>query len=111
MKEFDIHHGMPTVDPALRNLETYINISKHSEKVIKIIHGYGSSGIGGAIRVAAREVLETKWDRGQIKAYIPGEAIATPMGFDELIRKYKPLLERDADFRKGNDGITYVFFQ
>jgi hypothetical protein len=111
MKEFDIHHGMPTVDNALRSLETYISISKRTEKAIKIIHGYGSSGIGGAIRIAARDVLDTKWNQGQIKAYIPGEAIATPMGYDELIRKYKNLLERDSDYRKGNDGITYVFFQ
>ncbi len=111
MREFDIHHGMPTIDTALRSLETFLAISKRTEKAIKIIHGYGSSGSGGAIRIAAREALEKKRVLGQIKAYIPGEAIATPMGYDDLIRKYKSLLERDSDYRKGNDGITFVFFQ
>lgn len=110
IKEFDIHHSMPLVEDAIYNLDMFLKISK-SEKVIKIIHGYGSSGKGGKIRTACRNRLEDLLSHHQIKAYIPGEAISTPMGYDELIRKYKILIQSDSDFHKGNDGITYVFFK
>jgi hypothetical protein len=33
------------------------------------------------------------------------------MGYDELIRTYKSLIQGDSDYKKGNDGITYIFFQ
>ena len=108
LKEFDIHHSMPRVEDAIYNLEMFLKISK-SEKVIKIIHGYGSCGKGGKIKQACLETLEDKLLHHQIKAYIPGEAISTPMGYDDAIRKYKPLIQNDSDFHKGNDGITYVF--
>jgi len=109
MKEFDIHHGLPTVESALSQLEIFIRISKQ-EKVIKIIHGYGSSGKGGKIKTAFREECEKLKSRKITKDYIPGEASYQPMGFDELIRKYKPLISQDKDFKIGNEGITYLFF-
>ena len=81
-----------------------------SEKVIKIIHGYGSSGIGGTIRDMVRKSLRNHLKKENIKAYIPGEATCTLAGFDEAIATYKYLIASDADFKKCNDGITYVFF-
>ncbi len=110
MKEFDIKSTMPTVSQAVTELETILKLTRHSEKVIKIIHGYGSSGHGGAIKHQVRLLLHEKQHRHDIKAYVPGEAFWQMMGFDETIFKYKPLLENDSDYKKGNDGITYVIF-
>lgn len=109
MKEFDIHHGMPSIEMALSNLEVFIRISK-SEKVIKIIHGYGSSGKGGKIKTAFREECEKLKSKRIIKDYLPGEASYLPMGFDEIIRRYKTLIQNDRDFKISNEGITYLFF-
>jgi hypothetical protein len=111
MKEFDIHHGKPTVEAAISLLKLHLSIQKRTEKVIKIIHGYGSSGMGGKIKIAAREYIEEEYHKNRIQDYIPGEAIYTPMGFDETIRSYKSLIQMDSDYKKGNDGITYVFFK
>lgn len=111
MKEFDIHHSMPSVEVAMHSLDMFINLNKSSASVIKIIHGYGSTGRGGAIKAAALANLKAKMKQGIIKAFIPGEAISTPMGYDDLIRKYKDYLQTDSDYKKGNDGITYVFFK
>jgi hypothetical protein len=111
LKEFDIHHGLPSVEVALQSLEMFIKLSKNNSSVIKIIHGYGSTGKGGLIKIACRAEIEKKYRQGIVKAYIPGEAISTPMGFDETIRLYQKLIQTDSDYRKGNDGITYVFFK
>ncbi len=107
IKEFDIHYGMPTVEQALYNLDVFLRLSKN-EKIIKIIHGYGSSGRGGKIKNACREVLLKKQENGHIKGFIPGEAFSLPMGYDALIRTHLSILKTDRDFGKGNDGITYV---
>jgi hypothetical protein len=111
MREYDVHYGQPTVDVALSLLDNALRLYKSSEKCIKIIHGYGSSGAGGAIRVAVRRALSEKQSKGIIKAYIPGEALIQPMGFADLIHRYKDLLQGDVDAKRGNDGITFVFFR
>lgn len=110
MREFDIKSDMPTVAAAQTRLLTILGLCKGKEKIIKIIHGYGSGGTGGAIRTAVRAILQQKRQSRQIKAYIPGEATYDLKGFDEEIRQHKRLLEKDADFHRGNDGITYVIF-
>lgn len=111
MREFDVHYGQPTVEIALRLLENALNLYRKTDPCMKIIHGYGSSGTGGAIRVAVRKALAEKQIKGMIKAYIPGESFIQPMGFADLIHQYKTLLQGDIDAKRGNDGITFVFFR
>ncbi len=108
MKEFDLKSDMPSAAIAELRLKNYLKMMKPTEKIIKIIHGYGSHGVGGKIRTTVREILEDMQEKNQIKSFIPGEATSSLMGFDEEIRTYKHLLQGDADFHKGNDGITYV---
>ena len=111
MKEFDIKSSMPSVLEAIHDLENILKLTKNSDKVIKIIHGYGSHGVGGSIKTKVRDLLKSKVQKKEIKAYIPGEATHLMMGFDEAIRQYKHLIEYDEDFKKGNDGITYIIYR
>jgi len=111
MKSFDIKSDMPTALEAGKRLSNYIRIYTGNEKVIKIVHGYGSSGVGGAIKQMVHSSLKKKTASGEIKAYIPGEAFSKMMGFDEVIQTYTHLLKSDSDFKKGNDGITYVILK
>lgn len=110
MREYDIKSDLPVVSEAQRRLISILYQSKGKEKIIKIIHGYGSSGVGGSIKTMVHRTLQTQKNAHQIRAYIPGEAIALLKGFDEDIRRFKPLIQNDSDFHKGNDGITYVIF-
>ncbi|MFA7144696.1 MAG: Smr/MutS family protein [Candidatus Izemoplasmatales bacterium] len=108
MHEFDIKSDLPTVEEARQRLLSILSLCRGKEKVIKIIHGYGSNGIGGAIKKAVHLMLKMQKNSRMIKAYIPGEAIVVMKGYDDTIRRFKHLIEKDADFHKGNDGITYV---
>jgi DNA-nicking Smr family endonuclease len=67
--------GMPTVEQAKRRLlESLYAPRGQSGPVVKIIHGYGSSGKGGAIRTAIRE-LTAQWQReGKVLNVVPGES-------------------------------------
>lgn len=111
MKTFDIKSDMPTTQEASVRLANIIRTSNGKDKVIKIIHGYGSTGVGGSIKTTVHASLRNRVRSQEIKAFIPGEAFSQPMGFDEAIRTYKNLLKADSDYNKMNDGITYIILK
>jgi hypothetical protein len=50
---------MPTVAEALQQLERELSHARQTGGgVLKLIHGYGSSGAGGEIRIAAQKRLK-----------------------------------------------------
>lgn len=111
MKTFDIKSDMPTTEEAKIRLTNILRSCQGKDKVIKIIHGYGSKGVGGSIKKMVHESLKTKIRQKEIKAFIPGEAFSTPMGFDEVIQTFKHLIRSDSDYGKMNDGMTYVILK
>ena len=65
---------MPTVAEALQHLERELARARQTGcGVVKLIHGYGSSGAGGEIRIAAQRRLTEMAGRGEIRACIFGE--------------------------------------
>lgn len=107
----NLEDDQPTVEQAVKRLEYEIVAARRQQiKVMKIIHGYGSSGKGGKIRVAARRQLEGLQKRGVILYFIPGETLSI---FDEATLKtvsLYPELRRDSDLEKHNNGVTIVVF-
>jgi hypothetical protein len=110
MIEIDIKSDMPIVDEALFQLKEELNYYKSKQKIVKVIHGYGSSGTGGAIKKAVHQTLKQMKQQKWIKDYIPGEGFDLQSGFSSSIHMYKELLKSDRDYGKSNDGITYVIF-
>lgn len=109
MEVANIEKFMPTVYQAeilvKNNLETY---RRKGVKAFKIIHGYGSTGKGGALRTGLRDYL-TQLKRAKIIAdFIPGENWSV---FDETTRKVLDLdnsFRKDSDLGKINAGITII---
>lgn len=111
VKEVNIKSDMPTADAAVRRITYNLNNSKLlGTKVLKIIHGYGSSGTGGKIRLEARRYLAEQKRKGFIKDFIPGEDFSI---FDPSTRTAFQRcddLRRDHDLDRHNNGITIVVF-
>ena len=109
LKEVDIKSDRPTVDDAIRRTTYNIkNARAFGVSAIKLIHGYGSTGKGGAIRVEVRRYLERQKRGGFIKDYVPGEDFSI---FSEATRKAFLVcgdLRRDSDIERHNNGITIV---
>ncbi len=105
--EINIEYGMPTCDDALRELKRAIASAKQSKyKCALIIHGYGSSGKGGAIRLKARQWLNAQLKNGKFKAVISGEEFNI-FNFKalELKNKYKELEQL---LKVTNHGVTVI---
>lgn len=111
MKTFDIKSDMPTTAEAGVRLANIIRACNGKDKAIKIVHGYGSTGVGGSIKKTVHASLRKRVRSGEIKAYIPGEAFSQMIGFDEIIQTYASLLKSDSDYNKMNDGITFVILK
>ncbi len=112
LREINLELGMPLVDAAMRRLTYELNTSKSgSVAVLKIIHGYGSSGTGGKIRVEARAYLARLKRKGQIKDYIPGEEFSI---FSEATRAAFlkcDELRKDRDLERHNNGVTFILLR
>jgi hypothetical protein len=76
--------------------------------VLKVIHGYGSTGRGGKIRDAVRRELGRMLARGEVAAVVPGEeySSATLAGRD-LLSRFKELKASERP-DSSNHGITLV---
>ncbi len=106
---YNIEKGMPNVETAKRRLDMILAKELSSNTMaIKIIHGYGSSGVGGKLRTEIRKHLMLYARNRKIRDFIPGEEFTI---FSEKTRK---LLDRfsqvgkDSDLNKYNNGITVV---
>ena len=103
IKEINVENGF-TSDDACAYVKQVISYSKKT--CIYIIHGYGSSGKGGAIRAKARQWLNAQVRNGTIKAVINGEDFNV-FNFKalELKGKYKEL---EKLLKVCNHGMTVV---
>ncbi|MBT8359986.1 MAG: hypothetical protein HKP41_17720 [Desulfobacterales bacterium] len=108
-KIVNLEYGRPTVETALVRLNTEIaNARSEQIRVVSLIHGYGSTGKGGKIRIACRKVLAHLVEQGKLRNYIPGETFHKRYGNGKaLLRQYAQLGKICvSDF--GNPGVTIV---
>ena len=105
----DLKSDMPLVNEALQRLEREI-AHAHREKtsLLKVIHGYGSSGIGGDIRIAVQRRLRELSDAGEIRACIFGEDWGTSDEATWQVLQSQPELKSDPHLGRKNAGITIV---
>jgi hypothetical protein len=110
MRTLDIESGLPTVDEALRRLEIQLERARAGGvRLVRVIHGWGSStGGGGRIRAACRRWLAARRDDGRIRAVLCGDHYTptAPEGRD-LQRRY-PALRSSERTDRCNPGITFV---
>lgn len=99
----------PTVAQALDRLkEELVESRKGGIKILRVIHGYGSSGKGGSIKTAVAQKLRKWMDEGAIKNFITGEQhFEFGARHNHLLKKY-PELEENWVQDRGNPGITFV---
>lgn len=108
----NVEASFPSLDEARRSVTEQIRKAKREGvRVLKIIHGYGSTGKGAALNHGLRKSFVLRKKEGVIKDFIPGENFTifnvTVLTLLELV----PALRSDPDLGKTNEGITVLWLK
>ena len=105
--ELNIKEGMPPVCEAMDCLKSsHDRCRRNRYKCVLVIHGYGSTGKGGAIHDKSRQWLKAQERNGKVKSVIFGEDLSI-FNFKslELKNRYREL---DPLMDVYNHGVTVV---
>jgi hypothetical protein len=109
LKVVNLKEGMPLVREALSRMQREISHARsEGYALVKFIHGYGSTGQGGEIRLAVQQALTKRFEQGELRGVIFGEdwRISNETTWS-LLKRY-PDLKQDSDLGRQNPGITVV---
>lgn len=94
---------------ATQRLEREIAFAQQQKHgLLKVIHGYGSSGTGGDIRIAVQKRLHELVECGQIRGCVFGENWRKSDETTWRLLQERPELKSDPDLGRRNQGITIV---
>jgi hypothetical protein len=109
IKTVILKEGLPTVEQARARLSNEIQAARQAGvKVLKVVHGYGSSGIGGDLRFALQATLRQMAAKKEIRDCIYGEKWRKSDERSWELLKQMPELKDDSDLGRSNKGITIV---
>ncbi|MGN1227733.1 MAG: hypothetical protein ACI4TX_03725 [Christensenellales bacterium] len=113
IKEINIKDDFPPVDVAVALVENEIEVNKKfGDCIIKIVHGYGSHGVGGAIRIGVREKLNELKRKHLICDYIKGERFTASVV--QSLKINQSLIDEllmDSNINSFNSGITVIIIK
>lgn len=105
----DLEDGMPLVEEAISRMNMGLQELRVSqEKLVKLIHGYGSTGTGGKIRTGVRGELAAMKRKKLIRDFIPGEDFGPLDAASRKLAESSTTIPRDPDWGRMNPGITIV---
>ena len=105
----NLEEGYPQVNEGLLRLDrAVVSARQDGVAVLKIIHGYGSKGVGGRLKEEVGNAL-ARYKRGAlIKEFIAGEDFRISNEPTWELLKRAPELKQDRDLSRNNRGITIV---
>jgi hypothetical protein len=109
IKIIDLEDGLPKVEAARLRMQHELHIARQQGyAAVKLIHGYGSSGVGGSLRIELQRELHRLIGAGSIRSFVVGEnwRISDEKTW-ELLKRY-PEWKQDSDLGKANKGISIV---
>jgi DNA-nicking Smr family endonuclease len=109
VKLINLELGHPTVEDAIRRMKNDLATAKMSGcKAAILIHGYGSTGAGGAIKPAVGKSLKEPVLVGMVKDWVSGENWQSKK---VLFLADCPSLKDHTRHIDGNKGITIVLLK
>jgi hypothetical protein len=112
LRTFNVEAGLPTLDEARQLVAAEIKLAKREgAKVLKVIHGYGSSGKGGALCVGLRKSFGLRKKEGIIKDFIAGEDFSIFNDAVLALLEAVPGIRGDPDLKATNEGVTFLWLR
>jgi hypothetical protein len=107
--EVNLEYNKPTVEAAVRSMKNSLTTLKgQGYKAVILIHGYGSTGVGGSIKTAVIRSLSEPGMRGIVRTFVSGEQWSERK--KEMIGMCKALESYEKRIA-GNYGVTVVILR
>src|ERR1051326_4536764 len=109
IKLIDLEDGLPRVEQARLRMQHELHLARRQGYVaVKLIHGYGSTGAGGTLRIELPKEIARLAAAGTISRFIAGEnwRVSDESAWP-LLQRY-PEWKQDPDLGKNNRGISIV---
>ena len=105
----NIKEGLPTVEDGRSRLDHALcRARQNGTRVVRIIHGYGSTGTGGRLREMVRGYLQKEQRAGRIRLVVCGDDYGRGHATVREWMKRFPDLKRCERTDTANPGITFV---
>jgi hypothetical protein len=109
MRILNLEAGQPRVDEARRRLLVELEaMARAGVTVLKVIHGWGSSGEGGKLGPAIRKSLRLRVKEGRARLVVAGERFSSDTLEGRELAQRHPSVRADRDFNRANPGVTIV---
>jgi hypothetical protein len=109
MRTVNLEAGFPSVDDARRRLLREMEAArKAGVRLLKVVHGWGSSGDGGKLGPALRRSLRLRVKEGRAVVVVPGERFSADTNEGRELAQRFPTVRGDRDWNRANPGITIV---
>jgi hypothetical protein len=111
-RTFNVEATLPTVEEARRLVMEAIKQAKRERvNVLKVIHGYGSTGKGGALSTGLRKSFRLRKKEGIVKEYIAGEDFSIFNNIVLELLEAVPELRGDPDLNATNEGVSILWLR
>ena len=111
-KTFNVEADLPSLDEARRQvIEEIRRAKREGVRVLKVIHGWGSSGKGGKLCHGLRKSFALRKKEGVIREFIPGEDFSIFNQAVLALLEAVPELRGDPDLNQTNEGMTVVWLK
>jgi len=108
-KTVNLEQGLPTVEQALARLKRELATARHEKiRIVTFIHGYGSTGKGGVIRLECRKTLAYLASLDEVHTVIHGEDFNRRHGSTKHLLSRFNDLSHHPHLNNNNKGITLV---
>jgi hypothetical protein len=112
VRTFNVEADLPSLDEARRQVMEEIRRAKQDRvRVLKVIHGWGSSGKGGTLCHGLRKSFAMRKKEGVIRDFIRGEDFSIFNKTVLALLDAVPELRGDPDLNQTNEGMTMVWLK
>ena len=112
LRTFNVEEDLPSLEEARKLVIAEIRRAKGSGiRVLKVIHGYGSSGKGGKLCTGLRKSFGLRKKEGVLRDFVAGEDFCIFNNVTLTLLEAVPELRGDPDLNATNEGVTVLWLK
>jgi hypothetical protein len=112
LRTYNVEQGLPSLEEARKLVLAEIRKAKgDGVRVLKVIHGYGSSGKGGKLCIGLRKSFGLRKKEGVIRDFVAGEDFSIFDNRTLTLLEAVPELRGDPDLNATNEGVTVLWLR